>query len=169
MKTKICLLPFLSILSACSLFQKDSLVPENSESLLTCPKVEIKSKDEKIIQKDYDMEAFLITIAGYKGHCYYDEKTLKDKAVIAPQFKVLRLADNNVEDVHFSYYIETAVGPQRYLGKKTYFAEVRIPRGVQEVFYMPEQGELSIPIGEKIPDIYVGLNEDKYELQKKTK
>jgi len=100
---------------------------------------------------------FKIEMIGYKGHCYFDERVQKNKAAVAPRFKIVRLRNSNVEDVHFSYYLETFEGPTRFLGQKTYFAAARMPKGSYEMYYSPEFGELSVPAGEYDFDMYAGL------------
>ncbi len=127
------------------------------ESLDSCPKVQINESDRAIVQKAGGHDLFKIEVIGYDGHCYYDERVSKVKAVVSPRFKVTRLEDTSVEDVHFSYYIETAEGPTRFLGKKTYFTEVKLPKGGQEVYHTPKSGELSIPVQDDDADILVGL------------
>ena len=133
-----------------------------------CPKVHVRRNDAAIIQKEGADKAFAITAIGYEGFCYFNEKTNRYKAVVKPKFKISRLVDVDVTDVHFSYYLETVEGPQMYLGKKTYFAEVNIPKGAQEMEYMAQKGELSIPpSGTYDLDIYLGLNADISDLQYK--
>ena len=71
---------------------------------------------------------------------------------------------------HFSYYLETVEGPTNYLGKKTYFAEVHIPRGVTVLDYSAEGGELTIPVpGTYNMDIYLGLKAKVQDLEYRTK
>ncbi len=131
-----------------------------------CPKVHIRRNDAAIVQKEGNIKAFEIIAIGYEGFCYFNEKVNKDRAVIKPKFKVMRLADTDVTDIHFSYYLETVEGPKCYLGKKTYHAMVSIPKGTQEIEYVGEKGELSIPpSGTYDLDIYLGLNEDATDLQ----
>lgn len=151
MKTKI-LMIMTAFLASCS--QVDYYEPESLDS---CPKVQIDSSNQSIIQKAGGYNLFKIEVVGYDGHCYYDERVKKVKAVVSPRFRVTRLDDTSVEDVHFSYYIETAEGPARFLGKKTYFTEVKLPKGGKEAYHTPNPGELSIPVGENEADIFVGL------------
>ncbi|MBR6409682.1 MAG: hypothetical protein IKS23_05550 [Alphaproteobacteria bacterium] len=151
MKTKI-LMALTAFLAACA--QVDYYEPESLDS---CPKVQINEQDRAIIQKAAGYDLFKIEVVGYDGHCYYDERVSKVKAVVSPRFKITRLDDTSVEDVHFSYYIETAEGPTRFLGKKTYFAEVKLPKGGKEAFHTPKPGELSIPAEGDEVDILVGL------------
>jgi len=123
-----------------------------------CPKVEIKSEDKAIIQKAGGKDLFEIELVGYQGNCYYDKRISKNKAVVAPQFKIKRLSDTNVEDIHFSYYLQTVEGPTRFLGKKTYYATVNMIKGVQEIIYDANAGELTAPLGQYDVDVYIGLN-----------
>ena len=150
---------FLSLLLIAGCTSQNVYVPEgDSAPLMACPKVEIKAEDRAIIQKAGGQDLFKIELTGYAGNCYYDERISKDKAVVSPRFKITRLTNNHVEDVHFSYYLETAEGPTRFLGKKTYFAEVNMVTGVNEIVYTAPAGELSAPIGKQKVDMYVGLN-----------
>lgn len=138
-------------------------------SLGVCPKVEIKSEDKAIIQKAGGVDLFKIEVVGYDGSCYYDMRVLRTKAVVSPRFKITRLTDTNVEDIHFSYYLQTAEGPTRFLGKKTYFSEVGMLKGVYEIMYTAPSGELSIPAGKGDVDIYVGINAVKEDSEYKVK
>ena len=129
----------------------------DGDLLVACPKVKIRTEDKAIIQTAGGQDLFKIEMIGYNGHCYFDEHILKDKAVVTPKFKITRLEDTNVEDVHFSYYVETAEGPSKFLGKKTYFAEVRMPKGSYESYYTPNSGELSFAPGVNDFDMYAGM------------
>ena len=150
---------FLSLLLIAGCASQVGYVPEDDLSPLTaCPKVKIKVEDKAIIQKAAGMDLFKIELTGYEGNCYYDARISKNKAVVSPRFKITRLTNNHVEDVHFSYYLETVEGPTRFLGKKTYFAEVNMITGVNEIVYTASAGELSAPIGKHDVDMYIGLN-----------
>lgn len=163
------LLTILSIgLCACT-FQNKNLEPYEPDPLVSCPTVGIRAEHKKLVQSQGNQEAFLIEIIGREGHCYYDENIFKEKAVVAPRVRVKRLSNTNIEDVHFSYYLETYEGPANYLGQKTYFAVVNMPKGVDEVYYTPAKGELTVPLGKYNPDIYMGLNEDQSDLQERVK
>ncbi len=172
MKTKMYTLLMIAILCGCHIQNKETFdFNETADTKLPslCPTVEIVSSGQKIIQKQNTVDAFLIEIIGSQGHCHFDENLLKDTASVAPRFKITRLNGTNVEDVHFSYYLETGIGPEKYLGRKTFFGQVRMPKGLQEIIYTPEKGTLSISAGAHNPDIYIGLYEDKTELQRKVK
>ena len=169
MKTKYLLLSLL-LISGCAV--NDGYMDGgdyDEASFGTCPKVEIKSEDKKIIQDAGGVPLFEIEVIGYTGNCYYDARVLKNKAVVSPRFKITRLTDTNVEDIHFSYYLETVEGPTRFLGKKTYFAEVGMIKGVYEIIYEAPTGELSIPAGQYDVDMYVGLNAVKQDSERKVK
>ena len=158
MKIKYILLPIL-LIAGCA-HQNDYVEggDYSLDSITACPKVQIKSEDKAIIQTAGGVDLFKIEATGYKGSCRYDPLVLRDKAVVSPQFKITRLTDTNVEDVHFSYYLQTAEGPSRFLGKKTYFATVVMPKGVYELTYTANEGELSAPLGKYDTDIFIGLN-----------
>ena len=158
MKTKSLIMSLLLIASCAT--ENEYVEGGNYDvgSLGVCPKVEVKKEDKAIIQKAGGVNLFKIEVVGYAGNCYYDERISKEKAVVTPKFKITRLSDTNVEDVHFSYYLETAVGPTRFLGKKTYFAQTHMIKGVNEMLYTASFGELSIQPEERDVDIYVGLN-----------
>ena len=158
MKTKIL---FLSLFLAVGCSMQNVYVDGgdyDETSFRTCPKVEIRDEDKAIVQRAAGEDLFQIEVVGYDGRCYYDERVLKNKAVVSPKFKITRLGYNHVEDVHFSYYLETVKGPTRFLGKKTYFAEAHLIEGVNEIVYTAKPGDLSIPAGEYDVDMYVGLN-----------
>ncbi len=163
MKTKILMIAS-AFLASCA--PVDYYEPESLDS---CPKVQIDGANKSIIQKAAGYDLFKIEVVGYDGHCYFDERVSKVKAVVAPRFRVTRLDDTSVEDVHFSYYIETAEGPARFLGKKTYFTEVKLPKGAKEAYHTPKPGELSVPAGEHEADIYVGLYAIRADSEYKTK
>jgi len=127
-------------------------------AVMRCPKVSVRQSDQAMIQTAGGQDLFAIEIVGYKGRCYYDEQILKDKAVVAPEFKITRLSESHVEDIHFSYYMETYEGPEKFLGRKTYFAKAEMLRQVPEIYYTPEQKELTIPAGKYDFDMYIGLN-----------
>ena len=133
-----------------------------------CPKIHIRRDDAAIVQKENGKQAFEIIASGYDGHCYFNEKINRDKAVISPKFKIVRLRDTDVTDVQFSYYLETAEGPKCYLGKKTFFATVSIPQGAKEIEYIAPKSEIVIaPSGSYDLDVYMGLYEDISDLQYK--
>ncbi|MBR2299032.1 MAG: hypothetical protein IJ870_00465 [Alphaproteobacteria bacterium] len=152
MKAKLSLL-LLPLLAGCVEYME-----EVESDFTACPKVEIRQEDKAIVQKGGGYDLFKIEMVGYNGHCYFDERVQKDKAVVAPKFKITRLSNTNVEDVHFSYYLETYEGPTRFLGKKTYFALVRMPKGSFESYYTPDGGELSVPAGKYDFEMFAGLN-----------
>jgi len=164
---KFCVVALTGLLSGCALF--DRPVEDEGQTLGPCPTVAIHPEHQKIIQNDEHGPVFTLEIIGYDGYCYYDENTLKDKAVAAPRIKVVRLNDSMIEDIHVSYYIQTYEGPANYLGRKNFFSEIRMPRGVPEIYYTPAQGELSIPAGKYNPDIYMGLNADTADFQYEVK
>ncbi len=133
-----------------------------------CPKVHIRSKNKKIIQKEGRSGIFEITAVGYEGFCKYNEKLCRDQATVMPKFRIRRLSPSDVTDVHISYFLETVEGPVKYLGRKTYFASTTIPEGVNEIYFTAEGGELSIPQpGTYNLDIYLGLNADRYDMEVK--
>ena len=133
-----------------------------------CPKIHIRREDAAIIQKEEKTPAFEIVATGYNGHCYFNEKINRDKAIISPKFKISRLSDTDVTDIHFAYYLETAEGPKCYLGKKTFFAKVSIPKGTKEIEYIDPKSEIVIaPSGTYDLDVYMGLYEDISDLQYK--
>ena len=169
----------LAVLGACSFGNDDEnhfvvVSGEDDTSYLkdvdACPKVHIRQNDTKIVQIDEYRELFTIEAVGYEGHCYYNKKLGKNKAVVKPKFKITRVEKSDVTDVHFSYYLETVEGPVNYLGKKTYFAEVHIPLGAEVLDYTTEGGELTIPVpGTYNIDIYLGLKAKAQDLEYKTK
>ena len=135
-----------------------------------CPKVHIRQDDVKIVQAADYRELFAIKAVGYEGFCYFNEKLQKDRAVVKPRFKITRLGESDVTDVHFSYYLETVEGPEGFLGKKTYFASVNISEGVDEVEYTADIGELSIPQpGTYNLDLFLGLIANGYDMEYKVK
>ena len=134
------------------------LSSETYADLTDCPRVSFRPSDQAIIQTASYQKIFKIEVAGYDGNCYFDERVQKNKVAIAPRFKITRLENSNVEDVHFSYYIETAEGPSGYLGRKTYFTEAHINKGQSEVYHSAKGGELSVPFSRGDVDVYVGLN-----------
>ena len=115
-------------------------------------------------------ELFSVKAVGYEGFCYFNEKVQKDRAVVKPRFRITRLEDSDVTDVQFSYYLETVEGPEGFLGKKTYFASVNVPQGVNEVEFTADIGELSIPQpGTYNLDLFLGLVANGYDLEYKRK
>lgn len=174
MKNKLFLLILVTLLSACASQKNENRyvvkVGGDETSYLkdvnACPKVHIRRNDATIVQKEGEIKVFEIIASGYSGQCYFNENIKKERAVIYPEFKIIRLEDTDITDIHFSYYLETAEGPETYLGKKTYFAEVSIPKGTRELYYKAKPSELSIPLyGKSDLDVYFGLNEDATELQ----
>ena len=135
-----------------------------------CPKIHIREDDVKIVQKEDYQELFEIKAVGYEGICYFNEKVEKDRAVVKPKFKVMRLSDSDVTDVQFSYYLETVEGPTSFLGRKTYFASANMPVGVNEMEFTADAGELTIPVpGTYDLDIFLGLIANAYDLEYKKK
>ncbi len=162
-KTLILLVSLL--LSGCLTYQPAKDIANSDSS--ACPQVVIRPQDKSIIQTASHQRIFKIEIVGYSGHCYFDERIGKNKAVVAPSFKITRLNESNVEDVHFSYYLETAEGPSRFLGKKTYFTQARIAKGQYEAYHNAQSGELSIPYAQGNVDIYTGLYAQKADSEYK--
>ena len=174
MKNKICAIVVLMMLSACAhhnternyVIKVGGNETEYLKDVGVCPKLHIRRADAKIVQKQGKEPVFEIEAEGYSGYCYYSTVVEKQRAVITPKFKIVRLNNKDITDVHFSYYLETAEGPKEYLGRKTYFAEVSMPVGVKEISYTADIAELTIPNpGIYDLDVYFGLNEDVSELQ----
>lgn len=174
MKKKLCAVVVLMLLSACAQQHTEKKyvikVGENETEYLkdveACPKVHIRRNDSKLTQKQGSQPVFIIEALGYTGSCYFNKATNQQRAIIKPTFKIVRLSNVDITDIHFAYYLETAEGPKEYLGKKTYFAEVTIPVGVKEINYTADAAELSIPASGKYDlDVYFGLNEDISDLQ----
>lgn len=163
MKTKLSLILLTFLTAGCAWWQNsDYHAPK------TCPKVRIKAEDNAIQQFVGGQNLFEIKMIGSSGYCYYDEKALQTKAVVRPIFHLTRLSESNVEDVHFSYYLETAEGPARFLGKKTYFAEVRMTKGVWNMDWQaPESDGISVPAGEYDVEMYAGLYAVKADSEEK--
>lgn len=133
-----------------------------------CPRVHIRNNDVKVIQNAEYKDIFEIKAIGYEGYCYYNQTVAKDKAVVKPKFKISRLAESDITDVQFSYYLETVEGPEKYLGRKTYFAAVDIPEGTESVTLTADAGELSIPRpGTYNLDIYLGLSAKRVDYEHK--
>lgn len=131
-----------------------------------CPKVHIRNKNKKIVQKEGRREIFEIAVVGYEGFCKYSEKLCRDQATVMPKFRVRRLSPSDITDVQISYFLETVEGPAKYLGRKTYFASVSIPEGMNEMYFTAEGGQLSIPQpGTYNLDIYLGLNADRFDME----
>lgn len=171
---KFTILALVLLLTACSSDKIENhytiKVGQNETSYLkdinACPKVHIKRTDSALIQKEGNKKAFEIIAYKYSGYCYHDETTGKYKTRIKPEFKVIRLANVDVTDIQFSYYLETAEGPSAFLGKKSYFANVILPVGASEITYVADEVELSIPQDKNSDaDVYFGLNEDISDLQ----
>lgn len=179
MKKYILGLTAAAVLAACSFNRDDSshyVVVSGSDDtsylkdVQGCPKVHIRHDDVKIVQKENYQELFEIKAVGYEGFCYFNEKVEKDRAVVKPKFKVVRLSDSDVTDVQFSYYLETVEGPTSFLGRKTYFASANIPVGVNEMEFTADAGELTIPVpGTYDLDIFLGLIANAYDLEYKKK
>lgn len=133
-----------------------------------CPKVHIRNKDFRVIQSEAAVPLFEIEAVGYEGYCYYNDKVEKNKAVIVPKFKITRLGASDVDRVHFSYYLETAEGPAKYLGRKTYFAEAAIAPNNKVTYFEDKRIELTIPERGKLNlDVYMGLNARKSDSESK--
>lgn len=179
MKKVLLSLVAVAVLGACSFSRHNEEVyvvdfDEDDTSYLrdinVCPKVHIRKKDVSIVQTAGYQKLFSIEATGYEGFCYFNEKVEKDRAVVKPTFRITRLVDSDVTDVHFSYYLETVEGPVRFLGRKTYFAEAYIPQGVGAVDYTADFGELTIPEpGTYDLDIYLGLNASRYDSEYKSR
>lgn len=134
----------------------------------TCPRVQIRKDDQKIKQFAAGQDLFEIEMVSYSGRCSYDEKTGQTKAFITPIFHLTRLTKSNVEDVHFSYYLETAEGPSRFLGKKTYFEAAHITKGVWNLTWKGKESDgITIPNGEYDVDMYAGLYAVKADSEEK--
>lgn len=134
-----------------------------------CPKIEVKKQDSVIVQKVGSEPIFEISIKGFEGFCYYNERTRKNKAVVRPKVLVRRLSETTISTVHFSYYLETSVGPAAYLGQKIYFEKVLMPKDVEDIEYVLDARELQVPeYAEHRPDLYLGLmaNPDDSEFRK---
>lgn len=166
------LLPVLA--SACSSDKNHYTVVSGSDDtsyladVQGCPKIHIRNKDFRITQSEASRKLFAIEAVGYDGYCYYNEKTEKNKAVIQPRFKITRLNPSDVNDVHFSYYLETAEGPEQYLGKKTFFAEAKLVPNEKELMFTDRKRELIIPEpGTKDLDVYMGLYARKIDSESK--
>lgn len=133
-----------------------------------CPKIHIRQKDAVIIQSEASQKLFEIKADGYQGYCWFNDKTGKNKAVVQPRFKISRLSQSDVTDVHFSYYLETAEGPDQFLGKKTFFAEAKLAGNEKELIFTDQKREMIIPEpGTYNLDIYLGLYARKADSESK--
>lgn len=110
-----------------------------------CPQVQILRDQSYLSQYVNYKETFQISINGYEGYCYFDEKLGRHRAVIYPIFKIKRLTPSDETDVRFSYYTETVKGPPEYLGKKTYFANAHIKENELETYYKASAAKVFIP------------------------
>lgn len=162
------------LLLACTSKQTNFIIDADSDdtSYLAdvegCPKVHIRPANAVITQSDSLGKIFKVSIAGYQGYCYTNEKNGKYKAVVKPRFEIERLNDSDVTDVHISYYLETVEGPTSYLGRKTYFTTVSVPQEAQFFEHVAQGGELSIPpSGTYNNDLYLGLKTDRFDLEEK--
>ncbi len=125
---------------------------------MMCPRVVIPRDTAYLTQIVNYREKFQISLVGYEGHCYFDTRVNRDKAVINPVFKIKRLRRSDETDVHFAYYTETVKGPPAYLGKKTYYMAVAVPADETETTYTAPSIEVKIPPEMKYEfDINLGL------------
>ncbi len=123
-----------------------------------CPRVVIPRDTAYLTQIVNYREEFQISLLGYEGHCYFDTRVNRDKAVINPVFKIKRLRKSDETDVHFAYYTETVKGPPAYLGKKTYYLAVTLAFDETEKIYTAPAVEVKIPPEMKYEfDINLGL------------
>ena len=159
---------FSIVLVFCLLGCVSKSEPKLSSNGGPCPSVVIRSSDEAITQSASYQQLFKIEMVGYDGYCLFDDRVGKNKAIVAPRFKITRLSESNVEDVHFSYYLETAQGPTAYLGRKTYYTSARIAKGVMQVYHTAKEGELSIPTRHGGVDIYAGMNANRADSEFKS-
>lgn len=95
---------------------------------MMCPRVVIPRDTAYLTQIVNYREEFQISLVGYEGHCYFDTRVNRDKAVINPVFKIKRLRRSDETDVHFAYYTETVKGPPAYLGKRPITWRLPFPR-----------------------------------------
>lgn len=134
------LLLALLFLSAC---QSDGVF--SGEGSDYCPQVQIMRNESYLTQYANYQETFQISISGYEGYCYYEDKVERYRAVVTPIFKIRRLRPSDETDVRFSYYTETVQGPPEYIGKKTYFANAHIKKSEKETYYKGEEAKVFIP------------------------
>ncbi len=148
MPHKLFVLPVLLFLSAC-------VTPQVAE---ICPRVVIPRETAYQTQIVNYKEQFQISLVGYNGFCYKDERVNRTKAVIEPVFLIRRVRPGDENAVSFAYFTETVKGPPAYLGKKTYYADVYIPADREEMEYTAPQVEVKVPEGMKYDfDINLGL------------
>jgi hypothetical protein len=171
---KLAILALSLLFTACSSDKVDNhyviKIGQNETSYLknmkTCPKIHIKRADSTLIQKEGKTKAFEIIAYNHSGYCYLNKDTGERHAVITPEFKIIRLANVDVTDVQFSYYLESSEGSSNYSAKKSHFANVSIPVGAKEMLYTAEATELTMPKERtNDADVYFGLNEDISDLQ----
>lgn len=110
-----------------------------------CPNVQIARDNSYLTQVVNYKESFQVSISGYEGFCFYDERLQRNRAVIRPIFKIKRLRPSDETDVRFSYYTETVKGPPEYLGKKTYHITAHIKLNELETEYMGPDAMVFIP------------------------
>lgn len=150
MRSRIFVLFFVFCVAACRL---------GGDGEKMCPRVNIPRDSSYLTQIVNYREEFQISLIGYEGHCYFDTRVNRDKAVINPVFKIKRLRKSDETDVHFAYYTETIKGPPAYLGKKTYYLSVTIPENEKELTYTADSVEVKIPPKMKYEfDINLGLH-----------
>lgn len=165
----------LTIITACGTEDKNHFTVVSGEDdtsyladIKSCPKIHIRQKDFRVVQSEAGKRLFEIQAIGYEGFCYFHEKSGKYRAVIKPQFKIKRLNSSDVNDVQFSYYLETVEGPKKYLGRKTYFSQAYVTPAQKELKHVAKGGELTIPNpGSYDLDIYMGLYAEKFDSESK--
>lgn len=132
-----------------------------------CPRVMINRDNSYLTQVVNYKEQFQISLKGYEGFCYFENKTNQNKARITAIFEIKRLRPSDETTVDFAYYTSASKGPKEFLGKKTYYEQAKIPLDKQIVEYKAKMVDVRIPEKMKYSfDIDLGLvispNERKY-------
>lgn len=137
MKTLSKIIGALLAVSACA--------PALREADYMCPNVRIPRATAFVTQKAAYSEEVRVELIGYEGYCLTAATVNRRYAAIKPLFRVQRLREGYDTRVDVSYFTETIKGPPEFLGRKTYFASVDIPRDMTEKEFAGREIRVRVP------------------------
>lgn len=144
---------FLFFLSACTFTSEQDMFACSQNQ---CPRIYIPTQSSYLTQIVNYSTNFRVELTGYESYCYTYAPANMRFAIITPYFMVRRLRPSKDTEVDFSFYTQTQKGPPEFLGKRSYFASVKI--NLEKVEVKGNPVKVRIPLDTNNFEISLGLD-----------
>lgn len=135
-----------------------SCVSHNQEAVFDCPNVSIVDDASFFTRGDNINQNFQIELIGFKHYCYSLDNVTRRYSVITPKYRVTRLRPHDENAIDFSFYTNTEQGPPEYLGKQSYYVNVKIPEGSDSFEFESSAVKVKIPPYSSDFKVTIGLD-----------